>query len=117
MIWWRGIHVQRSKTVPPPYPAPLRVALYDRALDVADAQADGATVSNGVRREKLCSTPTPSLAASRARPDHQIPTRGIVYSINYRTSRARRDPVGARGAAGKTMFNADPIVRRSTCPA
>ena len=49
MIWWRGIHVQRPKTVPPPYPVPLRVALYDGALDVADAQADGATASTGMR--------------------------------------------------------------------
>ena len=29
VIWWRGMHVQRPKMVPPPHPVPLRVSLYD----------------------------------------------------------------------------------------
>jgi hypothetical protein len=51
VIWWRGLHLQRPKTVPPPYLVPLHLALYDGSLPLAIAglPGDGHTASNGVR--------------------------------------------------------------------
>ena len=45
-----------------------------------------------------------------------MPTADIKYPINSRTTRARKDPVGAQGAAGITIFDADPSTRRTSCP-